>query len=255
MAGKMDHEERAFRDLISEEIRRQKQSYRRATVLVVLVVLIGGAWLAFSATKVIKLEHRGATLKVEAGELQQKSTELQQQIEKQTAELEKKKRELENAEQALLDVQKKLKEGRPQEALKLVSDAIQKRGAQLGNETLGFVSELRYEGPDKTRISVEVIPDKSVPGSRQRPKSQFTYELDGRNYFSPPLEDKISFSLDKTIGDSRKLVLFLEFPDSGPRGYTIKASASAGRERSKNFHVTPPTTGVGKILTFVFSIK
>jgi hypothetical protein len=66
-------QDRKLRDLLATETKRQQRAYRRATLFVCLVALLGAAWLAFSVFNVIKLERRGATAQAHFAELQRQS--------------------------------------------------------------------------------------------------------------------------------------------------------------------------------------
>ncbi len=248
-----------LRDLLANEKERQKRSYRRATLFIVLVVLLGAGWLAFSVFNVVKLERRANGLRSEFGQLQQKSSELQQGIDTKSQELKTKELELETKKQELDEIETMLRTGRTNEALQLVS-VINEQRPKASNtprpaSAPGFVGNYTYKGPDKTVISVEVIPDRTLLASPQRPRSLYTYELDGRNYFTPPAGNKITFTLDRAAGNPRRLVIILDFAGADAGGYTIIETASAGSARRRSFAVKPKSSGEPITLRFTFSLS
>ena len=66
-------EEKELRDLLSDEAKRERRAYKRATLFVVIAVVAGLAWLGYSAYKVTTM--------------QRKSSDLSAQIESQKTEL------------------------------------------------------------------------------------------------------------------------------------------------------------------------
>lgn len=151
--------ESEFRDLLSKETKRQEKSYKRATLMIAIVGLIAGAWLAFSAINVIRLDARAKNLKANSTVLQQqsdelleKSNELRQMIDTQNKALEVKKNELAKADEDLLSVKKKLEAGHPQEALRVVSDAIKVRKPTVrptpapGSSSQGETISIQFRG-------------------------------------------------------------------------------------------------------------
>lgn len=245
--------------MVAGEEERQRRSYRRATLFVVMVALIGGGWIALAAFSVFKLERRANGLKAKAEELQQTSSKLEEKIASQREDLERKEAELVEKKADLLEIETKLIQGKTQEALRLVSTSITERKPKGpdSQETSapGFVGSYDYRGPDKTVISVEVIPDGALLQSPRRPNSLYTYALNGKNYFTPPPGNTILVFLDKTKGNSVSLDLLLDFVVGEKGGYTIKQTASAGANRRSTLAVRPSNNGSSKTLTFVYTLN
>lgn len=248
-----------LREFLDTETERQRRSYRRATFLIGAVVLLGVAWLAFSAFNVIKLERRATGLRTEFRQLEQKSIELKQDIATKSQELKTKGLELETKKQELDELDKMLTKGQTSEALRLISVINERRptGPDVPRppSAPGFVGNYTYKGPDKTTISVEVIPDRTLLASPQKPKSLYTYELDGRNYFTAPVGNKITLTLDRAAGNPRRLVIILDFANADSGGYTIIETASAGANRRRSFAVKPTSSGEPITLRFTFSLS
>jgi len=66
-------EEKELRDLLSDEAKREKRAYKRATLLVAIAAMVGLAWLAYSAYKVTTLQHRSSLL---SNQIQDQTKEL-----------------------------------------------------------------------------------------------------------------------------------------------------------------------------------
>jgi cell division protein FtsB len=88
-------EEKGLRDLLSDEARRERRAYKRATLLVASAAMVGLAWLAYSAYKVTTLQHR--------------SSLLSNQIRDQTSELSRLRDEISKSNGELADYNEKLK--------------------------------------------------------------------------------------------------------------------------------------------------
>ena len=84
----------SLREALANETTRQKRSYRRATLIMVIVALVAAAWLVFSATNVVRLDHKAKGLNAEYQALQLEKEKVRVELEIKKAELELKKADL-----------------------------------------------------------------------------------------------------------------------------------------------------------------
>lgn len=113
--------ETGLRELISKETKRQKLSYRRATIMIALVALGGLAWIAFSAFNVVRLQRMAKGLNVESVTLQQQIKNETQKLEEINANLAKVSEDLAEKNRALNTARTKLNEGDSQGARKVLN--------------------------------------------------------------------------------------------------------------------------------------
>jgi hypothetical protein len=118
----------SLREALANETTRQKRSYRRATLIIAIVALVGAAWLVFSATNVVRLDRRAKGLKAESQALQLQNEKERIELEIKKAELELKKADLAKADEALQTAETTLKKnGSKDEALKVISKELDQR--------------------------------------------------------------------------------------------------------------------------------
>ncbi|MEK6337024.1 MAG: hypothetical protein AABM67_19045, partial [Acidobacteriota bacterium] len=241
----MSSEERKFEQVLDSLAEKEKRAQKRATLLTILTLTVGLVLMAGLFYQIVRLRNTRNGLEGEVRDLETKKAAASEELNKVKSELELANLRVDDAGKKFEEIEKKLRANRTREALQIASKGIKAESISQRAGAPGFVDYLIYRGPDKAVISVEVIPDIALLESPKRPKSLYTYALDNKNYFSAAPGNRITFSLDRTVGDTRKLVLFLDFVSGESGGFTIKQTASAGSNRRKDFHVSPPSSGAG----------
>ncbi|MDX6527917.1 MAG: hypothetical protein QOH41_207 [Blastocatellia bacterium] len=245
----MSSEERQFERILATLGKKEKQAQTRASVLTVLTLGVGLLLMAILSYQIVTLRRTRTSLERDVTELQTKKTAASEELVKINTELVTAKQQLDKASKDFGAIVKNIKAGNKNEALKIASKGV----TNPPTGPPGFIANDLFQGPDKTTISVEVIPEPALLNSRNRPRS-FTYELAGKNYFNPPPQNTITFTLDKTTGTRIELNLFLDFVSGESGGYLIKENASAGISRHRAFRVGPPRTGASRTINLVFTI-
>lgn len=261
----MSSEETKFEQVLDSLAEKERRARKRAGLLTAATLLVGLLLMAILAYGIVRLSAKRATLEQDVNTLELRKKALEREIEHVKAISEQQNAIARQALEAV-DAQKldKSVQEKVEGALSSLkdskddSDVPTRRPApetvkpdkplpEITTRTPRFMSNLEYQGYDKTRITVTVTPQ-----AAKTPRTLFTYAIDGKNYFETPPDRTISFVLDKSKRNPSKLILFLDFVQDEPGGYEILIQASDRNQRK--FSVSPPKSGQSKQVFFSFAI-
>jgi len=266
----MSSEERKFEQVLDALAVKEKRAQKRATLLTALTLGVGLLLMAILSYQIVRLNRLKGGLQQEIGTFKQDIATLQRTKEDLETEIEMKRAQAVNV---LTEMQADLQKKDVPAALKKASEGlrtfesprdvkgtvetdkrkINPQGVENDAKTPidpyqpGFRNDFEYAGHNNTKITVTVRPQTS-----SRPGTLFTWALDGKNYFAPPPNNKIIFTLDKGKRNPSVLVLFLNFKKDNPGGFSVVVEASDGNRRE--IQVVPLVGGGEKQRIFKFVI-
>jgi hypothetical protein len=222
-------EEAGLRDLLVIEAVREQKAYKRSTMLIGIVGLLGLIWIVISASSVVRLERRSSQLTDQIASRERDLERLSGEMRSANDEYRDVVNRLNQAKQALtlaeIELRKAAEANRnpqaeAQRALTAVTNASQ---AISKDDRLGFLSSdqsrvVTYRGKDGETIEVNVHYNGEEANVR--------YNLDGTEMQLKG--ESFSFVLDKNRHNPSRLVLKLGF-DSRGGAYKVTITTSGGR--------------------------
>jgi hypothetical protein len=261
----MSSEDQRFDQILDSLAAKEKRAQKRAALLTALTLFVGLLLMAILSYGIVGLRATRARLEQEVNTLELRKKALEREVDHIRANAEQQNAMAQQALEAV-DVQKlgasaQAKVNGALSSLKDTkddSDVPNKRPTpetvkpdkpipEITTRTPRFISNLEYQGYDKTRIILTITPQ-----AAKTPRTLFTYAIDGKNYFDTPPDRTISFVLDKSKRNPSKLILFLDFVKDEPGGYDILIRTSDGNQR--RFTVSPPKSGQEKQVYFSFAV-
>lgn len=247
----MSSEERKFEQVLDSLAEKEKRAQRRATLLTVLTLAVGLLLMAVLFYQIVRLRNTRTGLEHEIRDLETKKAVATEVLNKTKGELEIANKQVDDASKKFEAIEKKIREGHTNEALQIASKGIEKESISPPTAAPGFIDDRNFEGPAQTKITIEVIPDKDLLESPTRPRTLYTYRIGGEATHDKTAQASFPFSLDR----SKEVVLIFDFDKDGPGGYTIRQTASAGRNKRAQFHIDPAQTRVGRGVWLNFSVE
>src|SRR2546429_8391777 len=166
----MGIEENNLKEVLSRALHTERQAYKRSALLTAIPVVVGLVFVSFFSYRVI-------VLKKESLNLSQQIQDKMGALENVTTQLKRKEGDLTDAKEKFDQIQEKIENGRTDEALKIATNAAKtiKRDLPVPPEAPGFIDDNDFKGPAQTKITIEVIPDRSLLESPTRPRTLYKY--------------------------------------------------------------------------------
>lgn len=247
----MSFEERKFEQALDSLAEKEKRAQRRATLLTVLTLALGLLLMAGLFYQIVRLRNTRTGLEHDVRDLEAKKAAAAEELNKTKTDLENAKKDIEAASKKFQDIEGKIRAGRTAEALQIASTGIKRDSVSQSTAAPGFINDRSFQGPAQTRITITVIPDSALLASPTRPNTLYTYQVDGDQTHFMTGQTSFAVSLDR----SKRVSLVLDFAKQGQAGYTIKQTASNGRNKRTEFHIDPAQTRVGQTVWLNFSVE